>query len=176
MKQYSTHILKSDTSSGDMNEKVNRWLYLFENFHKKYIIMFSKSLNSSLIEESLFTAVWSPPGLINNMWMEYCFISFIFIWKCTYGASRHLWVHFLIVKVVKWPPAHINFVVFNLCKNKIIFFIIACQFFVTYYIHDDVIKYQTTLHDTSRTIITDTLMLQWKHNKATCQGIVFWWK
>ena len=41
MKDYLNHILKSDTSSGDMNEKVDHWLDSFENFHKKYIIMAS---------------------------------------------------------------------------------------------------------------------------------------
>ena len=41
MKQYLTHILKSDTSSGDMNEKGDHWLDSFEKFHKKYIIMTS---------------------------------------------------------------------------------------------------------------------------------------
>ena len=45
MKHYLTRILKSDTSSSDMNEKVDRWLDSFENFHKKYIIMLSESLN-----------------------------------------------------------------------------------------------------------------------------------
>ena len=39
MKQYSTHILKSDTPSSDMNEKVDHWLDSFEKFHKKYINM-----------------------------------------------------------------------------------------------------------------------------------------
>ena len=38
-KQYFTHISKIDTSSGDMNEKVDHWLDSFENFHKKCIIM-----------------------------------------------------------------------------------------------------------------------------------------
>ena len=39
MEQYFTHILKSDSSSGDMNEKVDHWLDSFEQFHKKYIIL-----------------------------------------------------------------------------------------------------------------------------------------
>ena len=66
MKDYWTHVLKNDTSSGDIDEKVEHWLYSFENFHKKYIIMPSLSLNSLLIEESLFVPVWSPPGFINR--------------------------------------------------------------------------------------------------------------
>ena len=57
MKQYLTHILKSDTSSGDNNEKVDHWLYSFEKFHNKCIIMPSESLNSSFLEESLFITV-----------------------------------------------------------------------------------------------------------------------
>ena len=52
MKHYLTNILKSDTSSGDMNEKVYHWLYSFGKFHKKYIIMPLESLNSSFLEES----------------------------------------------------------------------------------------------------------------------------
>ena len=66
MKQYLTHILKSDTSSGDMNGKVDHWFYSFGNFHKKYIIMPSESLDSSFLEESLFINVGSPPGFINR--------------------------------------------------------------------------------------------------------------
>ena len=40
MKYYLTQILKSDTLSGDMNEKVDHWLDSFEKFHKKYIILY----------------------------------------------------------------------------------------------------------------------------------------
>ena len=65
MKHYLTHIFKSDTSSGDMNKKVDHWLDSFEKFHKKYIIMPSQSLNSSFLEESFSVAVQSPPGFIN---------------------------------------------------------------------------------------------------------------
>ena len=57
MKHYLTHILKSDTSSGDMNEKEDHWLDSFEKFHKKYIIMPSQSLNSLFLEDSLFNTV-----------------------------------------------------------------------------------------------------------------------
>ena len=56
-KDYWTRVLKNDTSSDDMNEKVDHWLDPFENFHKKYIIMPSLSLNYLLIEESLFVTV-----------------------------------------------------------------------------------------------------------------------
>ena len=64
--KYWTHVLKNDTSSGNMDEKVDHWLDSFEKFHKKYIIMPSISLNYLLIEESLFVTVWSPPGFINR--------------------------------------------------------------------------------------------------------------
>ena len=49
MKQYLTNILKSDTSGSDINENVDHWLDSFEKFHKKYIIMPSEALNSSLL-------------------------------------------------------------------------------------------------------------------------------
>ena len=49
MKKYPSHILKSDTSSGNINEKAKHWLDSFEKFYKKYIIMLSESLNSSLL-------------------------------------------------------------------------------------------------------------------------------
>ena len=39
IKDYWTHILKHDTSSGDMDEMVDHWLVSFEKFHNKYIIM-----------------------------------------------------------------------------------------------------------------------------------------
>ena len=54
MKHYLSHIFKSNTSSGDMVEKVDHWLDSFEKFQKKYIIMPSKLLNSYFLEESLF--------------------------------------------------------------------------------------------------------------------------
>ena len=57
MKYYWTHVLKNDTSSGDMDKKVNHWLDFFEKFHKKYIIMPSLSLYYLFIEESLFVTV-----------------------------------------------------------------------------------------------------------------------
>ena len=66
MKHYLTHILKSNTSSDDMNEKVDHWLDLFEKSHQKYIIMPSQSLNYSFLEESLFVTVRSTPGFINQ--------------------------------------------------------------------------------------------------------------
>ena len=61
MKHYLTHILKNDTSSGDMDEKVDHWLDSSEKFHKKYIIMPSLSLNLLLIEESFFSQFDHPP-------------------------------------------------------------------------------------------------------------------
>ena len=39
MKHYLTNILKIDTSSDDMNEKVEHWFDSFEKYNKKYIIM-----------------------------------------------------------------------------------------------------------------------------------------
>ena len=39
----------------------------------------------------------------------------------------------------------------------------ACQLLVLYYIHNDVIKHKTTLHDTSRIISTEILLFQWIH-------------
>ena len=50
MKQYPNHILKSDTPSGDMNEKLDHWLDRFEKIHKKYIIIPSESLNYSFLK------------------------------------------------------------------------------------------------------------------------------
>ena len=38
MKQYSTHILKSDTSSGDMNEKVDHWLDSFKSSTRSILL------------------------------------------------------------------------------------------------------------------------------------------
>ena len=66
VKDYLTHVFKNDTSSGDMDKKVDHWLDSFENFYKKYIIMPSILLNSLFIEESLFVTVQSPPGFVNQ--------------------------------------------------------------------------------------------------------------
>ena len=66
MKDYLTHVFKNDTSSGDMDEKVDHWLDSFEKFHKNYIIMPSISLNSLFLEKSLIVTVQSPPGFINR--------------------------------------------------------------------------------------------------------------
>ena len=57
MKHYLTNILKSDTSSCDLNGKVDHWLDSFENFYNKYIIMPLESLNYSFTEES-FTSLF----------------------------------------------------------------------------------------------------------------------
>ena len=68
MKHYLTHILKSDTSSGDINEKVDHWLDSCGNFHKKYIIMPSRSLNSLFLEKSFFSLFYHPQvSLIEKM-------------------------------------------------------------------------------------------------------------
>ena len=75
MKQYSTNILKSNTSSSNIIEKVYHWLDSFEKFHKKYIIMPSESLNYSLLEEILFIAVWSPPVFINQENETRCYLN-----------------------------------------------------------------------------------------------------
>ena len=66
MKHYLTKILKRDTSSGDINEKVDHWLDSFEKFHKKYIIMPLESLNSSFLREIFYITVRSPAGFINR--------------------------------------------------------------------------------------------------------------
>ena len=65
-KKYLTHILKSDTSSGDMNEKLGHWLDSFEKFYKKYIITPIESYNYSFPEESRYIAVRPTPGFINQ--------------------------------------------------------------------------------------------------------------
>ena len=49
-----------------MNEKVDHWFDSFENFHKNYVIMPLKSLNSSLLEESFYITVLSQPCFINR--------------------------------------------------------------------------------------------------------------
>ena len=79
------------------------------------------------------------------------------------------------VNILKWPPVHTNDVVLNLCKNTIIFFSRVCQFIVLYYIHDDVIKHQTTGHDTSMIIMTNILLFYWIHNMVIYQGDIFDW-
>ena len=52
--------IKNDTSSGDMDEKVDPWFDSFENVHKKYIIILSLSLNYLLIEESFLSQFNHP--------------------------------------------------------------------------------------------------------------------
>ena len=66
MKDYLNSIFKNNTSSGDMNEKVDHWLNSFKIFHKKYIIITSTSLNYLFLEESFFVTVRSSPGFINQ--------------------------------------------------------------------------------------------------------------
>ena len=66
MKDYLTHVLKNDTSSGDMDEKLDHWFDSFEKFHNKYIIMLSISLNYLFLGVSLFVTVQSTPGFINR--------------------------------------------------------------------------------------------------------------
>ena len=75
IKDYLTHVLKNDTSSGDMDEKVDHWLDSFEKFHKKYIFMPSISLNSLFLEDILFVTVCSPPGFINQENETRCYLN-----------------------------------------------------------------------------------------------------
>ena len=66
MRQYLTNILRCDTSSDNMKAKIDYWLYSFEIFHKKYIIMPTKSYNYLFHLESRFIPVISLPGFINQ--------------------------------------------------------------------------------------------------------------
>ena len=75
MKHYFTKILKSNTSSGDMNEKVDHWLNCFGKFHKKYIIMPLESLNYSFLEEIVYITVRSPAGFINQENETRCYLN-----------------------------------------------------------------------------------------------------
>ena len=63
---FLTNTWKDDTSSGDMNEKVDHWLDSFEKSHTSYIIMPFESLNSSFPEDILYSTILSPPGFINR--------------------------------------------------------------------------------------------------------------
>ena len=58
-----------------MNEKVDHWLYSFEKFHKKYIILPLESLNSSFLEEILYITVRSPAGFINRENETICYLN-----------------------------------------------------------------------------------------------------
>ena len=78
MKHSLTHILKIDTSSGDMNERVDYWSDYFEIFHKKYIIMPSELLNYSFLEESCFITVWSLTDLISQENETRCYLNVTF--------------------------------------------------------------------------------------------------
>ena len=66
MKHYLTNIIKGDTSSDDMNEKVYHWSDTFEIFHKKYIIMPSESFNYSFPEDIWYITVRSLPDLLTD--------------------------------------------------------------------------------------------------------------
>ena len=62
MRKYLSNILKYDTPSNDMKEKIDYWLDSFEFFHKQYIIMPTESYYPSFTEDSRYIAVISPPG------------------------------------------------------------------------------------------------------------------
>ena len=83
---------------------------------------------------------------------------------------------FLPVKVLKWTTVHTNDVVFNLCKKTIILFIMACKFLIHNYIHDDIIKHQTTWHDACTIIITEIYLFHCIHNRENRQGNILWWR
>ena len=46
--------------------KIDYWLDSFENFHQQYIIMPKEPYNFSVPEESIYIAVITPPGFINQ--------------------------------------------------------------------------------------------------------------
>ena len=78
MKVYLSHVLKNDTSGGDMDEKVDHWFYSFEKFHKKYILMPSLSLKTLFIEESLSVTVWSTLVFIGQENETWCYLNAMF--------------------------------------------------------------------------------------------------
>ena len=76
---------------------------------------------------------------------------------------------FIPVKVLKWPPVHIHFVVSCICKININYFHMEFQWLVIEYIHNYVNQHQTTWHYTSRIIVTYILMFQRINNWMTFQ-------
>ena len=81
---------------------------------------------------------------------------------------------FIPVKLLKWPPVHINFVVIHICKININSFHVVFQYLLPDHIHDDVIKHQTNLHETSRIIVTYILLFQRIKNWMTFQCNFFY--
>ena len=66
MRQHLSSISKSDTQNDDVEGEIDHWLYFFENFHQKYIIIPTESYICSVPEESRYIAVITPPGFINQ--------------------------------------------------------------------------------------------------------------
>ena len=66
MRKYLTNILRCDTSSDNMKEKIDLWLYSFEKFHKTFIIIPTESYNNSFTKESRYIAIISLPGFVSQ--------------------------------------------------------------------------------------------------------------
>ena len=90
MKHYLTNILKIDTSSDDMNEKVEHLFDSFEKYNKKYIIMPSAWFNSYFTEYSCYITVRSPPGLINRENDTRCYFNETLLLICCNVLFRKL--------------------------------------------------------------------------------------
>ena len=66
MWQYLSNILKCDTQSDDMKDKIDHYLASFETFHQQCNIMPTHSYNYFVPEDSRYIAVRTPPGFINK--------------------------------------------------------------------------------------------------------------
>ena len=77
-----TVMNKLSSRKEEFNDSEGIIIHLLWNFSKEYNQWSTFSLLSPL-EVSLF-----------NMWVKYCFILFLFIWKCTHVTSRHSYVTF----------------------------------------------------------------------------------
>ena len=66
MRKYLTNILRCDTSSDNMKEKIDLWLYSFEKFHKTFIIIPTELYNNSFTKESRYITIISLPGFVSQ--------------------------------------------------------------------------------------------------------------
>ena len=76
-------------------------------------------------------------------------------------------------KNIEVTPCTYKWCCFNMCKKTIILFSRVWKFIVSYYNHYDVIKHQTTGHNTYRIIFTEILIFHWIHNMVIFQGDIF---
>ena len=97
MRQYFSNVLKWGTQSDDMKGEIYYWLYSFEKFHQRCIIIPTESYNYFVPEDSIYIAVITPQVSIIkktkqdilSMQPTNCYTTMLFLVKLILSINFH---------------------------------------------------------------------------------------